>query len=42
MAALTNSPVLRQLGQLASNPMMLAAISQNPMLLQVFNILTIF
>lgn len=34
MAALTNSPVLRQLGQLASNPMMLAAISQNPMLLQ--------
>jgi hypothetical protein len=37
MAAITNTPILRQLGQLASNPMMLAALTQNPMILQVFD-----
>lgn len=34
MAALSNSPILRQLGQLASNPVMLATLTQNPLVLQ--------
>lgn len=34
MATLSNSPLLRQVSQMASNPLMLAAMTQNPMIMQ--------
>ncbi|CAK5121674.1 unnamed protein product [Meloidogyne enterolobii] len=34
LAAMAASPIFRQLGNLASNPVMLAALTQNPMLVQ--------
>lgn len=36
MTALSNTPIMRNLGQIATNPVLLAAITQNPMILQVF------
>ncbi|CAK5104418.1 unnamed protein product [Meloidogyne enterolobii] len=40
LAAMAASPIFRQLGNLASNPVMLAALSQNPMLVQLFAAMT--
>ncbi|KAF7637020.1 P66_CC domain-containing protein [Meloidogyne graminicola] len=34
MTALSNTPIMRNLGQIATNPVLLAAITQNPMILQ--------